>query len=78
MDFDTFWKTYAEGSNSHRLAVATRYRRDIAQHAFDAGVAEGLRQAAEKEARKKSTGLVLNADPSKEPDAETGWRTLGG
>lgn len=32
----------------------------MARSAFDAGVAEGLRRAAEKEARKKPTGLITN------------------
>jgi hypothetical protein len=40
------------------------------ERAFEAGVQEGLRRAAEKEARKRPTGLVFLEEELKPRDSE--------
>jgi hypothetical protein len=60
MDFETWVK--------HDPSVENYITRRTLKQAFDAGIEEGLRQAAEKEARKKPTGMVLNEEFKTRPD----------
>jgi hypothetical protein len=57
MDFGEWWTVNHQGFTNNETG-----KFDIAREAYLAGVKEGFRRAAEKEARKRSTGLVHNEE----------------
>ncbi len=56
MTFMEWWSEYRKTLSPDRWPV------NLAGDAFEVGVQEGLRRAAEKETRKKPTGLIHNTD----------------